>query len=242
MHTIPPLRRTVPIGVLFDQHLINHLPAADASGAAHSGVDDGSAHPWRLTAHFSNFPAAVILRGGGVRDTSTVAAHYMNTLKQSTYLRYGSTQAVMSLSTDAQRRLQRAVETGEYADYAAVQSQLLPPNATSDERRRKARAAVRVYRGSGPCLQPSVALFAENGQPHTLADVLDAALPGEGFGVASDKSAAPPNAIIHGLPAPLSAPIDWLSAACAHPDGFLHVVVRAGQEEAAGAVPPASAS
>mmetsp|Transcript_32930 Transcript_32930/g.81855 ORF Transcript_32930/g.81855 Transcript_32930/m.81855 type:complete len:236 (+) Transcript_32930:283-990(+) len=195
--------RNVPIGVLVDQCV---------------GVDDGSSHPWRLTAHFSNFPSEILLRGGGVMDTAATAAHYINTLKESTYLRFGSTQPIMSLSTDAQRQLQRAVEFGRFDDYAAVRAQLLPHAPVTDERRRKVRLAIRLCQDDGPWIQPALSVLDEDGvKPRVLGDVLCAALPHAN----SEKVA-----LIHGVPAPLNAPVDWLSAACAHPDGFLYVVVR----------------
>lgn len=212
----------MPIGVLFDLHC---LASAPPGAVAASAVDDSSEHPWRLVAHFSNFPGGIVLRGGGVRDPAAAAsAHYLNSLKESTYLRCGSTQPIMSLSTEAQRQLQRAVEAGDFVGFATVQAELLPPSAASDERRRKARVAVRVHCGAGPWLQPSLSVLRDDLQPRTLAEVLGAALPAE-FGGGADARGAPAAAVVHGLPALLGAPIDWLSACCAHPDGFLHVVV-----------------
>ncbi|KAG8458216.1 hypothetical protein KFE25_001508 [Diacronema lutheri] len=224
-----PLRWTVPIGVLFDLH----APTSAAERLL----------PWRLVAHFSNFPAAAVLRGGGARDMTAVAAHYMNALKQSTYLRCGSTQPVMSLSTDAQRTLQRSIEAGRYADYVAVQAQLSPPQSMTNERRRKARVAVRIHRDAGAWLQPALSALHDDGHARSLASVLSCALPGEfgGCEAEAEAEAATRTVLIHGVPAPLRAPIDWLCAACAHPDGFLHVVLHARAPTAARAAGGAAA-
>lgn len=227
--TIARLHRTVPIGVLFDLH----APTSAAERLL----------PWRLVAHFSNFPAAAVLRGGGARDMTAVAAHYMNALKQSTYLRCGSTQPVMSLSTDAQRTLQRSIEAGRYADYVAVQAQLSPPQSMTNERRRKARVAVRIHRDAGAWLQPALSALHDDGHARSLASVLSCALPGEfgGCEAEAEAEAATRTVLIHGVPAPLRAPIDWLCAACAHPDGFLHVVLHARAPTAARAAGGAAA-
>jgi hypothetical protein len=162
------------------------------------------------------------MRGGGLRDTTAVAAQYINSLKESIYLRFGSTQVIMSLSTDAQRRLQRAVELGNYDEFGKVSQQLTPPNAASEERRRKARVAVRIYPASGPWTQPSLSVCGNDGKPRTLRHVLELAMPT----VFRESEDADAEAVVQGLPAPLDAPIDWLGAACAHPDGFLYVMVR----------------
>jgi hypothetical protein len=207
-HDDRPLRWHVPIGVLFD-HAV--------------GLDDGRALPWRLVAHFSNFPVQTLLRGGGLRaDTTAVGASYLNALKESSFLRFGGTQLVMALPADTQRRLQRAVELARFNEFAAVSAALVPAGVQSDERRRKTRAAVRVFPAQGPWLQPSLSLRADDGRSHTLCEVLRIACPDAFADGASARCA-----IVHGLPAPLDAPLDWLCAACAHADGFLYVVLHA---------------
>lgn len=211
-HDGKPLRWHVPIGVLFD-HAV--------------GLDDGRALPWQLVAHFSTFPAQTLLRGGGLRaDNTAVGASYLNALKESSFLRFGGTQLVMALPADAQRKLQRAVELTRFDDFAAVRGALTPAGAQSDERRRKMRAAVRIHPTHGPWLQPSVSVRTDDGRPRTLGEVLRAACPD-----AFAEGAVAPCAIVHGLPAPLDAPLDWLCAACAHADGFLYVVLHARLSE-----------
>jgi len=198
-----PLKWNIPIGVLFD--------------CLRAAADEGHG-PWALTAHFRSFPTS-LLRGGGVVDTKAVTAHVLNTLKEAAYLQHGSAESVMSLSASDQRRLLKAVETGSYEDFMASK---LPVAQTGGPAPK--RLPVRVHTRAG-WQQPHVSLKVDGEMP--LSAVLDAV---QQESASEEEPAQDREVVVQGVSVEPSLPLLAVWRGCAHPDGFLHVVLRPAKQ------------
>ena len=144
-----PLPWTIPVGVLFDL-LVTDAHSYDGNG---SGTTNGTgttnlhdlALPWKLIVHFQMFPASKLQR---CRSLFTVRQHYLNTWKESCYLRFSSTRVAMScLAADHQRMwdalvhlredvhtqtVQRVIAAGLIGGHQQSNTNLLtPPNAST---------------------------------------------------------------------------------------------------------------
>lgn len=66
------------------------------------GADGALNLPWALTVHFWGFPSDVLLP---CDNEQSVESHFMHSLKQATFLRMGSTKAVMALPEAQQTQI-----------------------------------------------------------------------------------------------------------------------------------------
>ena len=99
-----PLRWHHPCGVLFDAH--------------------GSQQqlPWGVVVHFTKFPHQELLNLQRSSAREDVQWHFMNTMKESIFLQYGSTQPLTSLGMEQQAALWSALlaeDACKFADAAA---------------------------------------------------------------------------------------------------------------------------
>eukprot|EP01084_Bolivina_argentea_P276372 471568_1 len=79
-----------------------HLPV----GVLQDARSNPEALPWQLTVHFHHFPQHQIIP---FEDESAVRAHFMHSMKQAFYLRYGSSEIAMSLPLAEQDGIWRSV-------------------------------------------------------------------------------------------------------------------------------------
>lgn len=84
-----PLKWNIPLGVMFD---ILKVDTHDL--------------PWTITVHFQNKPNMLLPITGEVE----VESHFMNSIKQATYAKYGTVMPIMNLKQDMQRQLWNGVK------------------------------------------------------------------------------------------------------------------------------------
>ncbi|MCO5582144.1 hypothetical protein L7F22_036034 [Adiantum nelumboides] len=101
-----PLKWHVPIGVLFD--LLCFEPI----------------RPWNLMVHFRGFPSELLPYEG----EDAMKWSFINSLKEASYVVYGSTKHVMNLSQTEQSDLWRSVVQGDMESYNRVCLRLAPPS------------------------------------------------------------------------------------------------------------------
>lgn len=101
-----PLKWHVPIGVLFD--LLCFQPI----------------RPWSLMVHFRGFPSELLPYEG----EDAMKWSFINSLKEASYVMYGSTKHVMNLSQTDQSDLWRSVVQGDMESYNRVCLRLAPPS------------------------------------------------------------------------------------------------------------------
>ncbi|KAI5067092.1 hypothetical protein GOP47_0017620 [Adiantum capillus-veneris] len=101
-----PLKWHVPIGVLFD--LLCFEPK----------------RPWNLMVHFRSFPSELLPYEG----EDAMKWSFINSLKEASYVRYGSTKHVMNLSQTDQTDLWRSVVQADLESYSRVCLRLAPPS------------------------------------------------------------------------------------------------------------------
>lgn len=104
-----PLKWHIPIGVLFD--LLCFEPT----------------QPWNLTVHFRGFPSELLPCEGD----DAMKWSFINSLKEASYVMYGSTKHVMNLSQSDQVDLWRSVVQGDLESYDRVCFRLAPSLGTS---------------------------------------------------------------------------------------------------------------
>ena len=200
-HNEVPLRWQIPAGVLFDLH---------------AGEQRAADLPWRLTVHFQSFPSATLLSSAGTAAEQLL----MNSLKESCYMRCGSSAPAMSLSPVEQKQLTRALATNNHAAYdevdrrlrAGVAGQLGPSGLVQ-------AVPVRVFTSPTEWRQQPVAPNLPSGEATQLLHLLAELLPRH-YGTDAPSR---PAVIVQGISVPLETPLLWLYDACSHPDGFLYV-------------------
>ncbi|RKO87966.1 autophagy protein Apg5-domain-containing protein, partial [Blyttiomyces helicus] len=203
-----PLKWHYPIGLLYDLHV---APVCSRSG-------EPPPLPWEVTVRFRGFPADKLIR---VQSSMTVDApqdHFMAMIKEADYLRSGSIKKVMSLSKQDQTALWSGISSNDYEGFWAVNTRLITTDGAPKS------VPVRIYVVGRSVVQEPVAPFESSSPANTLSDALARLLPSL-FQPSTPTASPPPSplTLLHGVPAPLDAPLLWLSQNCAYPDNFLHI-------------------
>eukprot|EP00743_Colponemidia_sp_Colp-15_P005867 GILK01006306.1.p1 GENE.GILK01006306.1~~GILK01006306.1.p1 ORF type:complete len:297 (+),score=34.84 GILK01006306.1:50-892(+) len=193
-----PLRWHLPTGVLFDVHGGNQ-----------------SALPWKITLHFRGFPAGDILK---VQRVDAIRSHFINSIKEATYLRVGSTRSIMNLSKADQTQLWDAVMRNHYDLYWSIGRALFDIAVESTK-----LLPVRIHFASAnpTFLQQPVPPMDEQGKPQTLGGALRNLLP------SLFSSETIPQVFVQGLTPSMDTPLYWLVGHMSSPDSFLHVCIMA---------------
>jgi len=189
-----PLKWHYPIGVLYDL-LCGSLEL-----------------PWNLTAHLQGFPQDQVIR---FSNEAALKAHFMNMLKETTFVKHGDCSRLNDLSVLGTNDLWDGLKNNEYDKFWKSNGKL------QDDFHTLKRIPIRLFHHGQPtsCYQAPVTPTDEKGATKTLGDVLHELLPQE----YPDNSFAPsfPPVLIQGVTPSLHSPITWLSENMSHPDNFL---------------------
>jgi len=104
-----PLKWHYPIGLLYD--LFSSASPSQAPrqrGRDESHADESQPLPWRLTLHFTEWPADQLVR----LDAEGKVLHdaFINSVKEADFLRNGTAKGIMSLSKNDSKQLWKAVQ------------------------------------------------------------------------------------------------------------------------------------
>lgn len=103
-----PQRFNLPVGVLFDIHQLKNGVRENSETIRHL--------PWRLTVHFSSYPADVLL--GYNQD---VPRHFFSQqLKQALFLEHGNARVGMGITQENSEQMWGAVGEGDFETYKIV--------------------------------------------------------------------------------------------------------------------------
>ena len=221
----------MPVGVLFDLHCLQ-----------------GSAHPWRVTVHFRDFPVDKILKCNREASEKT----YMHTLKQALFVLQGNTRAFNAMVTEQQQLLWEASNSGSRGLFDSIATELqgtenvkcVPVRILYKEKKNVGEGNLTVdacdslnitKEGMIPkahesmdmisCIQKPVRVLRNQsgGEETLLLDVLRQFLPTL-FSNDSDLFDSL-SVLIQGVDCPLRSPIMQLWKTCAHADFFLYIII-----------------
>jgi len=232
-----PLKWHHPVGVLFDMlHANSFAPEL----------------PWPLTVHFHEFPEQDLLR---CPNEETIKNHFMNTLKEANYIKFGDNAKVNKLSLPESTALWDGLRSYEHDTFWHT-NKLLVADASSLK-----HVPVRLCYPQMPSfLQDLVNPKDEKGNERTLASVLSQFLPDvfpPPSATSTTTSPAPPQSPSISTPPPVvgsppsspasialpvkpsgpvkvmvqgifpahEATIVWLYENLSHPDNFLYIVI-----------------
>ena len=209
-----PLKAWMPVGALFD-------------------LLGGGALPWRLTAHFSRWPAAA-LGAPGAAGADTPFAAFCSTIKEAAFVRFGSAKSVLALSAAELRSLWEAADAADVAAWQRPETKL---RAAEDGASVRA-APLRVYTRGGDGVEAYTrSADAAVSFGDALRRILAAGLYGSDLSSKMEAGAggdgARPDPLggvrvrVQGVEPPLDAPVSWLLEELAGPDGMLHVALSA---------------
>ncbi|KAF9580039.1 autophagy protein 5 [Lunasporangiospora selenospora] len=202
-----PLKWHYPIGLLYDIH---GLQAATRSSSE-------SPLPWKVTAHFRDFPADKLIRRQAVDSCQD---YYMAMIKEADYLRNGSTKRIMNMSKADQMQLWDGLQSNNYDQFWSMNHKLLANEGTIAK-----SLPVRIYLPDNcPIIQEPVSPLDNDGQPRTLGQILHMAVP-DLFPLDDGESPTAATALIHGVVPDLSASALWIAQNLSYPDTFLHIVI-----------------
>eukprot|EP00164_Ancoracysta_twista_P002485 GFYU01003300.1.p1 GENE.GFYU01003300.1~~GFYU01003300.1.p1 ORF type:complete len:282 (-),score=65.61 GFYU01003300.1:295-1140(-) len=193
-----PLKWHLPVGALFDTY------------------SNDRQLPWQLTVHFRNFPSRMLVK---IQNDDEVLWNYCNTLKEASFLKFGSTKSVMELNKTDEELLWDSLRNGLYENFQKVFPQLY---ATGQAMR---SIPVRVLYGS-QTIQRRVSVTEDGGgiQAETLLDVLKEFVPTV-FTNVSLTDTNTNQAYVHGVCPPYDTPLQYLCDTLGHPDLFLYISV-----------------
>ncbi|XPT02058.1 Autophagy protein 5 [Ascochyta lentis] len=231
-----PLKWHYPLGLLYDLYS-GAGPAypsdlASPSSPSHgteSSEDEHRGLPWKLTVHFSDYPAEQLVR----LDTEDKVMHdlFRNNIKEADYLRNGTGKTVMFLSEKDSTQLWDAVKQHDFSLYNPINQKLLNPQGAALR-----HLPVRIYLphaangseqketspGSLRVVQSLVTPNLPSRQPQTIGTALNQILPTL---FPSRRSPLLAQAVLHGAVLPLSASVEDLLRVTAYMDGWLHIAV-----------------
>lgn len=219
-HQGRPLKWHLPCGLLFD---LSQPPAVHAATT--------QPHlPWRITVHFSGFPADELLP---CEHEQVVEAHFMHTLKQSLFLRTGSTKLIMGMPEAQQTQIWTSVVQNDLGSFSAATRdlQLASSSSSSFSSSPIRLIPVRIYAPDGPV---AIQLPVDAASNPRLLDVLCSLLPDLFTPTKEEEEGKNPRRehhgiLLHGIPVPAATPLLSLYECFAFADGFLHVAVVALQ-------------
>jgi autophagy-related protein 5 len=256
-----PLKWHYPLGLLYD--LFSGAEPVDVEGSGpreqtglHEATTGGEGNvaivpiPWKLTIHYSEFPAEQLMQldaeGRTMQDT------FVNAIKEADFVRNGTARAAMSLSKQDSDNLWLAVQKrasphrpdepsrsltvpDDRALFNSVNSKLLnPPGVdlrhaptkiylpTSASKNASETISEEATPGHLRVVQTLIPLSLPSKQPQTLGTALHGILPSI---FPSRRSPIYARPVLHGVAVPLIARIDELSKAASYTDGFLHIAI-----------------
>ncbi|CAH0493702.1 unnamed protein product [Peronospora farinosa] len=175
--------------------------------------------PWALTVHFLGFPSDVLLPCG---NEQSVESHFMHSLKQATFLRMGSTKAVMSLPEAKQTRIWTSISQNDYESYREATHDLHLDGGVDASALRQ--LPLRVHFQNEPAIQMPIAPL-ENGREKLLLEVLHYLLPDLFPDAISESQPQEFQLVVHGVVVPLKVSIVELYRHFSYADGFLYIAV-----------------
>ncbi|EPX71601.1 autophagy associated protein Atg5 [Schizosaccharomyces octosporus yFS286] len=184
-----------PVGVLYDL-----LSQEDPESATSVPV------LWHLVFHVGSFPSSLVVPMGSMETFRTC---FFNALKESDYVRNGSSSLVIALSKPETDTYWNSLLNHDFYDYRPIATKLF----TSKSR----IIPLKIYLGAdAPIVQSSASLG------YTLGQVLHKQLP-RLFPSAVMYSLLKP--VLHGIVLPSTVSTDIMNRDFCYPDGFLHIVL-----------------
>ncbi|KAH7487853.1 hypothetical protein KRP22_013449 [Phytophthora ramorum] len=204
-----PLHWHLPFGLLRDL----------LCGPGHDGDAD---LPWHLTVHFLGFPSDVLLP---CDNEQSVESHFMHSLKQATFLRVGSTKAVMALPEAQQTQIWTSLSQNDFESYREATRKLHLDGGVDASALR--HLPLRLHLDNAPAIQMPISPL-QDGREKTLLEVLNYLVP-DLFPSADGADSQTHNfqLVVHGIDVPPEVSIVELYRNFSYADGFLYVVVLA---------------
>ncbi|CAH0478244.1 unnamed protein product [Peronospora belbahrii] len=175
--------------------------------------------PWALTVHFLGFPSDILLP---FENEKSVESHFMHSLKQATFLRMGSTKAVMGLPEAQQTNIWTSISQNDYESYREATHDLHLDGRVDASALR--HLPLRVHLNNEPAIQMPIAPL-DNGREKTLLEVLYFLLPDLFPETLSDSQTHEFQTVVHGVCVPLKVSIVELYRNFCYGDGFLYVAI-----------------
>lgn len=237
-----PLKWHYPIGLLYDLYsgaepVTSHRQ--ENSGSEGERIRSEEKLPWRLTIHYSEFPADQLIQLD--KDNAVLLDAYINSVKEADYIRNGTARAVMSLSKEDADTLWRSVASLNMDLFNTIQSKLLNPagiavkhipvkiylptaasSTTTDVIEEEAAEEQIPRAGHFRVVQTLIPLQTAPGQAQTVGTALNSVIPAI-FPSRRNPLLAQP--VLHGAVLPMSAQLDTLTRAASYLDGFLHIAI-----------------
>lgn len=180
-----------PIGVLFDL------------------FGNSSSLPWKLTAHFEDFPEDEIMH---CLSREAVESHFMSTLKEADALKHRGN-IINGMQKKEHKQMWMGLVHDKFDQFWPINRRLMEHSGDDMFK----YIPFRIYYCDHPFVQKLFRPHAEEGQEHTLDDLLKFAFPD----LDDDKQ----KVLIHGIELPRDTPVLWLSEHFSYPDNFLHICV-----------------
>ncbi|MCJ1385223.1 autophagy protein 5 [Xylographa soralifera] len=216
-----PLKWHYPLGLLYDLF-------SGASPLQAQAEEPQNPLPWRLTLHFSGWPADQLVP----LDAEGKVLHdaFINSVKEADFLRNGSAKEIMTLSKNDSTQLWKSVEAYDFDRYNSISQKLLYAHGAPLR-----HIPMRIYLPSLPSesegvshhlkvVQLPVTPLAPNSrEPQTLGSALHSLLPSL---FPSRRTPILAKPVLHGAVVPMSALVEDLLRSVAYLDAALAKTTR----------------
>jgi len=194
-----PLKWHYPIGVLYDTYGRHQMP-------------------WPITVHFQGFPSDQLLR---CPDEDTIKSHFLNTLKEANYMKYGDIDNVNALSVLEHTDLWAGIFRNEKERFWKISHKL---NTRGMEH--IVNVPVRIIRPQQRfMIQEPFPPKGPDGKDHTLADILEKLVPDVTITSNGTQLTTRHNLLIQGIVPTLDMSLLWLTSNLTNTDNFLYIII-----------------
>jgi len=175
------------------------------TGVLHDFYNTSNQLPWKIIVHFSNFPSEKIFKISQIDD---IQWNFINTLKETYFMKFGTAKPIMLLSKNDQYELWRSIEETDLNKYL------------NNEKKLKEELFLKKH---------PIRIFINDNRFSTLYYILpkdDLTLKEFIEYKFRDLDFKNNQILIQGIFPSLDTPMNWLCNYCSHPDGFLYIIVK----------------
>eukprot|EP01117_Protostelium_nocturnum_P012356 TRINITY_DN4553_c0_g2_i1.p1 TRINITY_DN4553_c0_g2~~TRINITY_DN4553_c0_g2_i1.p1 ORF type:complete len:271 (+),score=64.79 TRINITY_DN4553_c0_g2_i1:116-928(+) len=181
-----PLKWNYPVGVLYDIFSTSSSPL------------------WEVVVRFQGFPSDQLIP---YQNENSVKNYFLNSLKESVYIKNGDCSKINSLSVSDSADLWEGFKQLDYNRFWGSNRKLHPESNLKF-------IPIRLFkRNQSSYTQEIIFPLRDNNKPKQLEDIFSE--------IGSEN---PSSVIISGVQPPLDSPLLWVSENLCHPDHFLYII------------------
>eukprot|EP00800_Vazella_pourtalesii_P006413 TRINITY_DN1826_c0_g1_i1.p1 TRINITY_DN1826_c0_g1~~TRINITY_DN1826_c0_g1_i1.p1 ORF type:complete len:279 (+),score=67.80 TRINITY_DN1826_c0_g1_i1:98-934(+) len=193
-HSGDPLKWHYPIGVLFDMY------------------GDPDKLPWKITVHFKEFPADILIR---CPNKEVVQNYFFQRLKEADFLKQHKTKVVSDLVKKDFKQVWTSFYQHKFEEFWLINQKLMKPIESDTFR----LIPFKIYTPDQRVIQASFPSMLTESTAATLGDLIEKFYPNT-KSVTGDCQI-----LIHGVEVEKHLSLQWIATNLSYPDNFVHICI-----------------